>query len=97
MEPQFATKLSCGKSKLGIACFTETHEDVLMWAHYASSYSGMCLSYSGYELEKGLSDRVNLVRLAYVDGVPVLEPRHASRTDKAAIQILSQKKAQLGT
>jgi hypothetical protein len=60
-ETTIRDQIVVGKTKLGIASFTETHDDVLMWAHYASSYSGLCFSYSGYELDKGLSDRVNLV------------------------------------
>jgi hypothetical protein len=85
-------QITDSKSGVGIACFTETREDVLMWTHYAGNYTGMCLSYSTYELLSGLSNQVNLVRLAYVDEPPVINPRHAKNADNAAIRILSQKK-----
>src|SRR4051794_20626854 len=48
------------KSKVGIACFTETYENVLMWTHYAGNYTGMCLAYSAKELLAGLPNDVSL-------------------------------------
>jgi hypothetical protein len=80
------------KSNAGIACFSETYDNVLMWSHYAGNYSGICIAYSGSELKGGLSDHFSLVRLAYVDEPPVIFPSHARNTDNAAVRILSQKK-----
>jgi len=80
------------KSDVGIACFSETDENVLMWTHYAGNYTGICISYSGSELLKGLSDSASLVRLAYVDEPPMIFPSHAQNADNAAVRILSQKK-----
>src|SRR5689334_11848304 len=54
------------KSSIGIACFSETYENVLMWAHYAGNYTGMCLAYSASDLLAGLPAHVSLVKLAYV-------------------------------
>jgi hypothetical protein len=85
-------QITDSKSDIGIACFTETYEDVLMWTHYAGNYTGMCLSYSTNELLAGLSHQVNLVRLAYVDEPPLVFPSEVRNTDNAAIRILSQKK-----
>jgi hypothetical protein len=80
------------KSAIGIACFSETDENVLMWTHYAGNYAGICISYSGSELLRGSANSVNLVRLAYVDDPPMLFPSHAQNADNAAVRILSQKK-----
>jgi hypothetical protein len=85
-------QIADSKSGIGIACFTETHDDVLMWTHYADNYSGICLSYSAKTLLRGLPDDVNLVRLAYVDKPPLLATGHARAAREAAIRILSQKK-----
>lgn len=85
-------QITTRKSGVGIACFTETHEDVLMWTHYAGNYSGMCLGYSTEELLSGLPDNVHLVRLAYVDNPPLIMPTDAKNAGSAAIRILSQKK-----
>jgi hypothetical protein len=29
----------------GIACFSESHTNILMWSHYANSHKGMCLEF----------------------------------------------------
>jgi Protein of unknown function (DUF2971) len=85
-------EITDSKSNVGIACFTETYEDVLMWTHYAGNYTGMCLAYSTKELLAGLSDHVNLVRLAYVDEPPLIYPSQVRNAGNAATRILSQKK-----
>ena len=89
---EIVRKITDLKSNIGIACFTETYEDVLMWTHYAGNYSGMCLSYSTIELQKGLPSEVNLVRVGYVDEPPLIYPSRAINPNEAAISILSQKK-----
>ena len=85
-------EITARKSGVGIACFTETYEDVLMWTHYAGNYTGMCLAYSTKELLAGLPNHVNLVRLAYVDEPPLIYPSQVRNADSAAVHILSQKK-----
>ncbi len=89
---QVVRGISNVKSEIGIACFTETYEEVLMWTHYASNYAGICLSYSTRVLRYGLSNKVSLLRLNYVDKPPVLDVRDAANADDAAELILSQKK-----
>lgn len=34
------------KDKMGISCFSESCESLLMWAHYANNHCGMCVQYS---------------------------------------------------
>jgi hypothetical protein len=80
------------KAKTGIACFTETHEDVLMWTHYAGNYNGICLSYASDSLLKKLPAGARLVRMAYFDEPPVVSGRLIGDTGNAAIRVLSQKK-----
>jgi hypothetical protein len=80
------------KSNVGIACFTETYEDVLMWTHYAGNYTGICLAYSTKELLAGLPNHISLVRLAYVDEPPLINPSQITNVGNAATRILSQKK-----
>ena len=86
-------QLSDRKTGTGIACFSETHDNTLMWTHYASNYTGICLAYSTKKLLAGLPDSVRLVRLAYVDEPPLIYPSHANDADNAAFRILSQKKS----
>ena len=80
------------KQAIGIACFSETFENELMWAHYAENYRGICIAYSGVKLRENLPDSALLVRVAYAES-----PIHLSKHDrgdiiKAAQKILSQKK-----
>jgi len=79
------------KSEIGIACFSETYENILMWAHYAGNYAGMCFAYSPSDLLDGLPDDASLVRLAYVDAPPQLLKSHATDAGDAAVRVLSQK------
>jgi hypothetical protein len=32
-------------SKLGLSCFTQTKDNLLMWAHYTKDHKGMCLEF----------------------------------------------------
>jgi hypothetical protein len=85
-------EITTGKSNVGIACFTETYEDVLMWTHYAGNSAGMCLSYSAKELLAGLPHHVSLARVAYVDEPPLVFANQVNNASSAATYILSQKK-----
>ena len=38
--------------KMGISCFSETSESILMWAHYADSHSGVCLGFDGVPIRQ---------------------------------------------
>jgi len=31
---------------VGVACFTERHDELLMWSHYADGHRGICLSFA---------------------------------------------------
>jgi Protein of unknown function (DUF2971) len=85
-------QITSSKSSVGIACFTETNKDVLMWAHYAGNFSGICLSYSTEDLIAGLPSHACLVKLSYIDEPPLILTNHARNAGDAALRILSQKK-----
>lgn len=38
------------KQKMGVRCFSETNDNLLMWAHYADSHKGYCVEYSSIDL-----------------------------------------------
>jgi len=79
------------KSGVGIACFSETYENMLMWAHYAGNFTGCCFGYSSANLTEGLPDSAVLVRLAYFDSPPRIRTSHTSDIHKTTLRILSQK------
>ncbi|WP_346862095.1 DUF2971 domain-containing protein [uncultured Draconibacterium sp.] len=47
----FTTKLfnivaEMRQKKIGVSCFSEKHNNILMWAHYADSHKGVCLKFN---------------------------------------------------
>ena len=60
------------KRGVGICCFSDTHSNELMWTHYASNYSGLCVGYRTQQLiriaGRGSSRAVGLRRSAAAVG-----------------------------
>lgn len=58
--------------KVGILSLTEKRDDLLMWAHYANGYRGLCLEFatSVYEVFFGRAQPV-----VYSDNRPIFDPR----------------------
>jgi len=53
----------------GICCFSEKHDDILMWSHYADSHRGVCLE---FEPRPGSPLFRNLSAVRYQDEYPVV-------------------------
>ncbi len=81
------------KRSLGICCFSDNHDNELLWAHYAKNYSGICVAYSTRELRSGLDDDVHLVRVAYDGSPPRIGKDYQQHPQRAARTILSHKKS----
>jgi hypothetical protein len=64
-----------------------------MWSHYTNNYSGICVGYSPQNLMDGLPDTAHLVRVAYGTKPPDINAKDAANSNKAAIKVLSHKKA----
>ncbi len=79
------------KSNVGIACFCEANDHMLMWAHYAGNFKGICFGYSTQALLKALPKDAILVRVAYVDKPPRLSITNLGDMKEAARHVLSQK------
>jgi hypothetical protein len=72
------------KLGLGIASFSETWDNELMWAHYGGDFAGICIGYSVTKLLGGLPCDCALARVAYGDrpyylGLGALRKDHRSR------------------
>jgi DUF2971 family protein len=78
------------KLGIGIASLSETWNNELMWAHYADSFRGICISYSVSRLLSGLPQRCALSRVAYGDK-PYFLNLAAMRGQTKARAILSTK------
>lgn len=61
----FIRSLRNEKLALGIASFSETWNNELMWAHYADSFQGMCICYSMPALLSGMPEDNSFARIAY--------------------------------
>jgi hypothetical protein len=45
VKKQFRAHMAEFISKRGVACFSETPDDLLMWSHYGGQYQGLCLEF----------------------------------------------------
>lgn len=81
------------KRAIGLCCFSDTHDNELMWAHYAGNYSGICVAYSSRQLREGLDDRVHVARVSYGVREPRIGRDNQDSPEQAARTILSHKKA----
>ena len=81
------------KINVGICCFSDTHDNELMWSHYTGNYSGICIGYAPQNLIDGLPSTAHLVRVAYGTKPPDINADDGAHPNKAAIKVLSHKKA----
>lgn len=61
----FVDQLRSEKLGVGIASFSETWDNGLMWAHYADGFQGMCVCYSMTKLLEGTTAEHSFARVAY--------------------------------
>jgi Protein of unknown function (DUF2971) len=80
------------KNLVGIASLSDTKDNELMWTHYASNYSGICVEYYAERLLHALPSRVRLAKLGYGDEPPRVSGRDVANKLAAARKIFSQKK-----
>jgi hypothetical protein len=81
------------KLAFGICCFSDTKDNEVMWAHYASNNAGICVAYRPTVLIEGLPEGAHLARLSYGGAPPAINQADAFDVKSAAIKILSHKKA----
>ena len=60
------------REKVRIHCLSLRYDDPLMWAHYAASYSGVCLVYDFPQLAQ--AGPWFAVQVMYVDAPPIYDP-----------------------
>ncbi len=72
LEKEITNKLNT----IGVCCFTEKNDDILMWAHYADSYKGVCLKFNIDKLTFPLIDKSNVMkpcRVSYKQNLPIFK------------------------
>jgi hypothetical protein len=73
------------KFDMGIASFSETWNNELMWAHYADKFHGICIAYSVPKLLLGLSPQHAFARIVYGEEPHQLEMIQRDQRDARAI------------
>src|SRR5262249_19756940 len=72
------------KETMGICSFSDAFNNELMWAHYSSNYTGICVGYRTDSLLQGLDDNIVLVRMQYADRSPLLSKKDSTDVRTAA-------------
>lgn len=93
---QVAAQLYDEKIGLGIASFTETWDNELMWAHYAEGFRGICVGYNLSALLRGLPSNCSMTRVVYADRPRSLDLEKSSDLPRRARSVLSTKSAMWG-
>lgn len=73
--------------KLGIICFSEKNNDILMWSHYSDSHRGFCLQFDPENLAKSFY----VGKVKYSNKYPTLkEFANANATGMSNLMLLSK-------
>ena len=78
------------KSDIGMCSFSPVYDHELMWAHYASRFTGLYIGYNLSRLMKNLEDNVTFVRMSYTEKVLTVH-RPNMEIDSLAKMVLSNK------
>lgn len=81
-----------GKSGVGIASFSDTNHNELMWTHYARNSSGISIEYRPQKLLAAMPDNATLVRVGYDEKPAYVSVGDVNNLSSAVKKILSQKK-----
>ena len=81
-----------GKSGVGIAAFSDTKSNELMWTHYAANSTGVCIEYRPRALLVALPPEATLVRVSYDERPVPITTADTQDTTQAVKKVLSQKK-----
>ena len=84
-----------GKLQVGLASFSEKHDNDLMWTHYAGNSSGICIEYEYSLLSESVADlnRAILVPMVYSSELIAIGDNDTNDREDAVRRILRQKKA----
>jgi hypothetical protein len=82
-------------AEIGVACFTEESENILMWSHYADNHRGFCLEFDTnyYPFKPFKTETV--IKINYADSYPALSLNDIPQ--KILSQSISLPKILLGT
>ena len=65
-------------ASLGVTCFSEINDDILMWSHYATSHQGFCLEFDTTKVPFTRTNKPDqdsaLEKVLYSDSYPTISP-----------------------
>lgn len=70
-------------SKIGITCFSECNDNLLMWAHYGGRYKGFCLE---FDLNQPLFEKAK--KITYQNDMPQIDPIKLLENDEQVFRQL---------
>ncbi len=79
------------KLNIGIASFTESWRNEIMWAHYADGFQGICIVYKFEKLVANLDADFSLSKISYLDQPYYLNGQSSRSGNNHAKAILSTK------
>ncbi len=93
-----ASKLGDIFASLGVVCFAEKNDDILMWSHYAASHKGFCLEFDTtkfpFTSTNNLDQNVVLERVSYSNSLPLvsledIKPNHLPVLSRKLLSVKS--------
>ena len=72
------------RQSMGVSCFSESADSLIMWAHYANYHKGMCVEYELMGFNSNL--KFTPVPVIYQQKRPCLQMIHFENSDKDATQ-----------
>ena len=81
-----------GQTNVGIASLSDTFANDLMWSHYASNWTGICIEYRAKKLIAALPDDATIARMAYNDKPAEVGLADSKDVTEAVKKAFSQKK-----
>lgn len=86
LTEDFGLKVKKLRLTTGVACFSESDSDMLMWAHYAHYNKGICVEYDMLDMNEQL--KFSAIPVLYSSARPCLERIDINATAETAISFL---------
>ncbi len=83
---RFQKTIASSRSDIGVSCFCEENDSLLMWAHYANNNKGICVEYELLRFNSELS--FTPVPVIYTDSRPCLQSINLENPENDAVSFL---------
>lgn len=80
------------RNSVGIACFSETHDNLLMWSHYGGYHRGICLEYDARDIIAKFVFLPVIYTDLFENVINYIDMKNDSVKDKAVVLFLNKSK-----